>query len=237
MARGDKRRDNRTMVIRADGSRRVLVVAAILSIVVLASCGSAPTAGSHLTAKASAVTTSTVAAPPVATTPTSGLPTSPDAYDPGYSTIDELVKDSTFIIAGTLEPEQSGKGQDGSIAESYPITTEKALGTVPPIALSVTPAEVGAAQLRVGNLYVFFWAADSTAKTACIVGGVRGVMAYNATTDIVTGLDDSSTSQIPRAQSYEQLAGAVEAAEKVLNPQPTASRPPVCSPSATGLTS
>jgi hypothetical protein len=232
------------MVIRTRGSRGALVVAVvgIVSALVLGACGAAPTAVSQPAANGSATTVPSQSIPP--TTPSSapsdpgtqssGATSSTVPYDPGYTTIDQLVQDSTFIIAGTLEPAQVGKNYDGSLGTGYPITPEKVLGTIPPIGLSITRAEVSAADLRVGNDYVFFWAADTAAHTVCIVGGVRGVMSYDPASGTVTRLDHSTNSQIPRTQSFEQLSNSVEAAE-IQRSRTFGNQPPVCAPAATGL--
>ena len=159
----------------------------------------------------------------------------PNPYDPGYSTIDQLVRDSTFIVLGTLVPAGVGKDESSSSATVYPISVQQSLGTVPPISLNVSQAEVTAAHLGVGEAYVFFWGADPTDKTACIVGGVRGVMAYDAVTDTVTRLDDSTTSQIPKSQTLEQLNSSVYAAQDRFGNQPIQNQPPICAPSATGI--
>lgn len=88
-----------------------------------------------------------------------------------------------------------------------------------------------------GGTYVFFWADDSAEKTACIVGGVRGVMSYDSATDTVTRLATSPRAQIPRTQSLEQFASSVNAAQDLFSHEPVRNQPPICSPAATGLPS
>jgi hypothetical protein len=208
----------------------------MLPALVLASCGSAHTGVSDPAAKASATTE-----PSLPSLPTSPASTStvinhyPGSYDPGYTTVGQLVRDSTFIVTGALRHAQPGRDQSGKVVMSYPITTEKILGTVPPISLTVSRAEVAAANLRVGETYLFFWTADPAERTACIVGGVRGVLSYDAATDTVTRLDHSVGSDIPRTQSFEQLATSVDAAQTLFSHQAIRNQPPVCSPSATGI--
>jgi hypothetical protein len=158
-------------------------------------------------------------------------------YDPGYSTIDQLVQDSTFIVLGTLLPATHGVDQTEKTVVIYPIRPQRDFDSVPPITLTITPAEVTAARLRVGETYVFFWAADPAEKTACLVGGVRGVMSYNKPTDTVTRLDTSRESQIPLTQSLEQFSSSVNAAQDLFSHEPIRNQPPVCSPAATGLPS
>jgi hypothetical protein len=87
----------------------------------------------------------------------------------------------------------------------------------------------------VGGTYVFFWGADPVDKLVCVVGGVRGVFAYDPVTQIVTRLDHSPTSQIPRTQTLAQLSGAVDAWETAVAGQPIANIPPLCGSAATGL--
>jgi hypothetical protein len=172
---------------------------------------------------------------PPGVTPSTVINTYPNPYDPGYSTIDQLVWDSTFIVLGTLGPPGVGADQSGSSVTVYPILVKQSLGTVPPISLNVSQAEVTAAHLGVGDAYVFFWGADPTDKTACIVGGVRGVMAYASSTDTVSRLDDSTGSQIPKSQTLQQLVSAVTAAQDLFRSKPIRNQPPNCSPSATGI--
>ena len=145
------------------------------------------------------------------------------------------MQDATFIVLGSLDPSQSAKDESGNVITVYPISTQRSFGTVPPISLNVTQAEVTAANLTVGHTYIFFWGADPASKTACIVGGVRGVMAYNFTTDTVTRLDDASGSQIPQTQTLAQFATSVNSAQITFSKEPIRNQPPVCSPSATGL--
>ncbi len=165
------------------------------------------------------------------------LNTYPNPYDPGYTTVDQLVRDSTFIVLGTLGSSGIGVDQSGNSVTVYPISVQESLDTVPPISLNVSQAEVTAAHLGVGDAYVFFWGADPTDKTACIVGGVHGVMAYDPATGAVTRLDNSPSSQIPKSQTLQQLMSSVSAAEHLFSTQPIRNQPPICSPSATGIRS
>jgi hypothetical protein len=129
----------------------------------------------------------------------------------------------------------SGKDQDGHVVTVYPINVLTVLATVPPIGLTVDQAEFNAAQLRIGADYVFFWGTDST-RTTCTVGGVRGVMAYDPSTDTVTRIDSEANSLIPRTQSFEQLESSIVHSPSYTQRSIT-SHPPVCSSFATGLPS
>jgi hypothetical protein len=211
-----------------------------------ASCSSAGVGVSHLAAKSPV----TLPTPPTPPTIGSGTPTSPvtapalvtpstetnvypNPYDPGYSTIDQLVPDSTFIVMGTLEAASPGVDMNGNIRMSYPISVQYSFEAIPRNTLTVLQSEVTAANLTVGSTYIFFWAAGT--NTVCIVGGVRGVMAYDAATNTVTRLDNSSSSQIPQSQSLDQFANAVKNAIPIGVQPMSTDAPPVCSPSATGL--
>ncbi len=170
-------------------------------------------------------------------TPSTAVVQYPNPYDPGYTTIDQLVRDSTFIVLGSLRPAGAAKDQNGNIVTVYPIAIQRDFGSNPPISLNVSQAEVNAAHLTTGGDYIFFWGADTSEKTACIVGGVRGVMAYDSSTDTVTRIDQSTASQVPRSQSLQQFAASVQAAQSQLSSEPIANQPPICAPSATALPS
>jgi hypothetical protein len=228
----------------------ILVLLGTLLALTTASCSSARAGVSRLTVKHS--TTTTAPRTTLSTSPTtpltsvagpSGPPPTvivhyPTPYDPGYITIDQLVQDSTFIVLGTLQPAGAGSDSSGNVVMAYPISWQQVFGTTPPIGLNVSQAEVSAAHLSVGKEYVFFWSADLTNKTACIVGGVRGVFGYDSSTGAVTRLDDSTASEIPTSESLGQFSSAVAAARELLSSEPMRSpSPPVCSPSATGLAS
>lgn len=169
----------------------------------------------------------------------------PSPYDPGYTTIEQLVNDSTFIVRGSLEAGSPIVDANGTTVMAYPISVQESFKVNPPVTLSVLQNEVTAAKLSVGSTYIFFWAAsDNTTGSEttavqdtkiCIVGGVRGVMAYDAATDTVTRLDHSSNSQIPQSQTLEQFAAAVENAIPIGAQPISTTAPPVCAPSATGL--
>lgn len=103
----------------------LLVIGGILLGPAAASCGPGHIENSHLASRDSATTApphSTVPTTPASTplTPVTGLPGVtpstvivhyPNPYDPGYSTIDQLVQDSTFIVLGTLLPATPGVDQ------------------------------------------------------------------------------------------------------------------------------
>jgi hypothetical protein len=210
--------------------KRLLIVAGCLVGLGAASCGGTSARSSHV----DATKATTTARPP--TTATSVVPPAPttvanNVYSSDYATIYELVRDSTFIVLGTLDPEISGSGQTG-----YPIEVQQTFGiNNPRTSIGVSVAEFNAAKLSVGGTYVFFWGIDSAERVACIVGGVRGVMAYDPSSDTVTRLDTSATSHIPRVQTLEQLTSSVSAAVNEVVAEPATNPRPVCSPSATGL--
>jgi hypothetical protein len=97
-----------------------------------ASCGSTGDGISGLAIKHKTTTTSQP--PTIATSPGSTLsvpiivtPTTTSdnyPYDPGYTDINQLVADSTFIVAGTLH-RVSGIDQNGHPITIYPITVQK----------------------------------------------------------------------------------------------------------------
>jgi hypothetical protein len=101
--------------------------------------------------------------------------------------------------------------------------------------LFVSAKVVDAAHLSLTRSYVFFWAVDTTDDRDCIVGGVRGVMAYDPSAGLVTRLDQSSSSRIPRTQTLETLQNSVQAAIGDIETKPITNLPPACSLSATGL--
>jgi hypothetical protein len=102
--------------------------------------------------------------------------------------------------------------------------------------IGVTKREFEAALLNVGSEYVFFWGAQPSDNTACIVGGARGVFGFNPNTGIVSRLDTSVPSQIPVTQTLAQLETAINLEQKIEGSKPTPSPPPpVCDSSATGL--
>jgi hypothetical protein len=156
----------------------------------------------------------------------------PNPYDPGYNSIGQLVQDSTFVVLGTLGaaiPQPDGSQVD-------PINVQTSYGyTDPRVELGISSAEFDAANLSVGGTYIFFYASDPVDNIDCIAGGVRGVMAYDASTDTVTRLDQNANSQIPQSQTLEQFIVEVQAAQQAISSQPETNLPPMCSASATGL--
>jgi hypothetical protein len=174
--------------------------------------------------------------PAVGYTPVPQTVTYPNPYNPGYTTIAQLVKDSTFIVMGTVGDPVTGPTQGGGTVEVYPINVERSFGTYPPrMAIGLSSAEFKAGSLAVGGTYLFFWASDPVDNTFCVVGGVRGMFAYDSASDTVTTVADNSASQIPQSQTLEQFNSAVLAAETQLQSQPLTNPPPTCSASATGI--
>jgi hypothetical protein len=138
--------------------------------------------------------------------------------------------DSTFIVIATVGAQQPAPG-------GYPLYVENILGGTNElkVTIGIGTEEFDAAHLTVGGTYVFFYGVDSTDKAECIVGGVRGVFAYDPTTQVVTRLDQDPTSQIPRTQTLTQLQDAINASENADAGKPIANIPPLCESSATGL--
>ena len=162
--------------------------------------------------------------------------TYPSPYSPGYTTISQLVKDSTFIVMGTLGEPVTEPAQDGGTVEIYPINVERDFGTYPPrMAIGISSAEFNAGGLNADGTYIFFWASDPVDNTFCVVGGARGMFSYDSSTDTVARGSDDSASQIAQTQTLEQFTSSVVAAETQLQSQPPTNPPPVCSASATGI--
>ena len=153
--------------------------------------------------------------------------TYPNPYRPSYDTVASLVRDSIYIVIATV----GGGGQGG---EELQIQGQLGFNN-PRTPIGVTTAEINAAHLISGDSYIFFYGADTVDKTVCIVGGVRGVFAYNPTTQIVTRIDQSIPSQIPNTQTLAQLETAINDEESIESAQPVSNGPPLCSSSATGL--
>lgn len=155
--------------------------------------------------------------------------TYPTPYAPSYDTVATLVDDSTFIVIATV-------GMENTDIDGYPLQVQQALRfNNPRTSLAITPTEFNAAGLSVGSSYVFFYASDPVDNSTCIVGGVKGTFAYDANSQTVTRLDQSTTSQIPRTQSLSDLQDSIATAENVEASKPTSNPPPMCSSSATGL--
>src|ERR1022692_2187602 len=167
-----------------------------------------------------------VTGPPGVSVPTT-IVTYPNPYHPSYDTIASLVYDSDYIVIATL-----GAGAQGGDE----LQVEAQLGFNDPRTLiGVTTAEINAAHLTSGDTYIFFYGVDTVDKLECVVGGVRGVFAYNPTTQIVTRIDQSTPSQIPNTQTLTQLETAINDEESIESAEPISNGPPLCSSSATGL--
>ena len=138
----------------------------------------------------------------------------PNPYKPQYNTIAELVRDSGAIVLGSLQGSPAvTRTKDGSVIH-YPINVQQNFGAFSPrTVLTVSSTEVTAAKLSLSGTYIFFWTVipRSVLRPARIVGGIRGVMAYDASTDTVTRLASNATSQIPRSQTLEQFNRSVPA--------------------------
>jgi hypothetical protein len=162
--------------------------------------------------------------------------TYPNPYNPGYSTIAQLVRDSTFIVMGTLGDPETATGQGGDTVTLYPIVVQQDFGTYSPrMAIGISAAELKAGNLDPNGTYIFFWASDPVDNTFCVVGGARGMFVYDSGSGTVTRVADSASSQVPPSQSLDQFSGAVVAAETQDRSQPISNPPPTCSTSATGI--
>lgn len=179
---------------------------------------------------------------PITACPAITLPTvnvhRPNPYDPGYHTVGQIVHDSAFIFVGSLSGAPSCvSGAGGNCYQSLSVQTPLG-GTDPRTNIAVPAAEVTAAKLSPTGTYVFFWGAEGYPLKggACIIGGVRGVMAYDAATNTVTRLDNNSDSQVPRSQTLDQLRSEIAQVEAATARAPEELPPaPVCSSSATGV--
>jgi hypothetical protein len=170
---------------------------------------------------------------PITGCPAITLPTvdvhRPNPYDPGYHTIGQLVHDSFIVVLGTLQ---------GPVAGGYLINIEKELAGDTKTTIGLSSALVSALRLEPSHTYVFFYGAEGYPLKggACIVGGERGVMTYDAATNTVTRLDNVTDSQIPRSQTLDQLESEIQQVEAATARAPEELPPaPVCSSSATGI--
>jgi len=218
----------------------LLTAALVISVsIALTSCGSQILqSGRHVSAKGTSSdtvapqTTLTAPSTPVTTYVISDPPTTvinyPNPYQPSYDTVASLVDDSTFIVIASI-------GSETSI-NTYPLNVQQAIGATPPrVTIGISSGEFTAAHLAVGSTYIFFYGVDPTENKSCIVGGIRGVFAYDPTSGTVTRIDQSSSSTIPATQTLSQLETSINAAEQANAAQPQANTPPVCDSSATGL--
>src|SRR6185437_1691751 len=120
-------------------------------------------------------------------------------------------------VLGTLGPTSTAPGLDGSQTTYYQIQIQRVLNDEPqpPISLYVSANVVEAAKLSLTGTYIFFWAGPDD-PGRCIVGGVRGVMAYDLSSDMVTRIDNNGTSHIPRTQNLATLRSSIQAALSVI---------------------
>jgi hypothetical protein len=103
------------------------------------------------------------------------------------------------------------------------------------VGIGISSAEFNAAGLTVGSEYVVFYGVSPADGSGCVVGGIRGVFAFDAMSGTVTRIDRSANSIIPVTESLSQLRVALSAAEQATAGQPQANAPPVCDSSATGI--
>lgn len=149
-------------------------------------------------------------------------------YRPSYNTIGALAADSTSVFIATV-------GQASTTTPDAPVPLvprHVLLGTVRtgPY-LTVTQAK--ALGMITGHTYLVFYGIDTTAgdPTSCIVGGHRGVFAFDATTNVVTRLDDNPQSQIARTEHLAVIERQITFPGGPIPVPPL----PVCAPSATGI--
>jgi hypothetical protein len=162
------------------------------------------------------------------TVPTT-IVTYPTPYSPSYDTIASLVDDSGALVIAVIGPEVTP-------GNYYPLQVQQSFGpTAPRVSLNISSQEFNAAQLAVGNTYFFFYGVDPVDKTECIVGGVRGVFAIDVSTETVSRISQSTSSQIPNTETLAQFENAVNAAMNADATTPIQNIPPVCAASATGL--
>jgi hypothetical protein len=169
----------------------------------------------------------TVTGPMGVTVPTT-IVTYPNPYESNYDSVASLVHDATFIVIASVGTYNADTG--------YPLDVQNVLGfNSPRIPLAISLQEFDAASLQAGSDYVFFYGTDSIDRSTCIVGGVRGVLAYDPSTQEVTTLPTAPTSQISSSQTVSQLQNEINAEEQSESTQPVSNGPPVCAASATGL--
>lgn len=152
----------------------------------------------------------------------------PNPYAPSYDTLQSLVSDASFIVLATVLPQSPA-------TNNYPLKVQRSFLYEARSSMAISPQEFDAAHLSVGSTYLFFWADDPIDSTYCIVGGVRGVFDYDPSDQTITRIDQSAASQIPETQTLEQFGTAVATAATALQTSATRSLPPVCTPSATGI--
>lgn len=129
----------------------------------------------------------------------------PNPYDSGYHTVGQLVHDSFIVVLGSLQ---------GPVAGSYFINIDKELAGDTKTSIGLSSALVSALKLDPNRSYVFFCGTEGYPLTggACIIGGERGVMAYDAATNTITRLDKShrlahTEISVPGTASVEDPTG------------------------------
>jgi len=197
---------------------------------VVGACGSTTTGAGDLAARAGGSTTTVASTQAVSIIdPPTTIIDYPNPYHPSYATVAALANDSAYIVIATVESEDPTRG-------GYGLNVEISLGTTSPrVLIGIVTAEFDAAHLTVGGDYIFFYGIDPIDNSACIVGGVRGVFAYDASSQTVTRIDRSMPSQIPNTQTLAQLEAALRASEQAHVGQPMANIPPLCESTATRL--
>lgn len=215
-------------------------VGLLVVVFLLAGCGTSPRSASGTSSPVSSTFTTTTTATTIPSTSDTGsvivnppttIVTYPHPYKPAYDTPQSLVNDSLFILAATLGSEGSYGG-----AEEYPLNVKTVFSyTEVRMFVAVAEEEVEAVHLTVGGEYLLFYAADTTDRMTCIVGGVRGVFQFDAQAQTVTRISTNSDSMIPKTQSVKAFSAALAAAVKVAASRELQNSPPTCLPAATGL--
>jgi hypothetical protein len=183
------------------------------------------------------VTTTAGPAPTTSTTDAQGTTTTAQAMTTttalgtfNYDTLGALNNDSADLFGATL-----GSAQNGLYHLDVNTFCQFTSDCDNEDYYYVSSALVSAAHLVVGADYIVFWADDVTTDppSFCVVGGVRGIFAYNIAAGTVTRLDNSTTSQIPRTQSVASFDA--ELAPLRSAPRAPNFTRPVCSFRVTGI--
>ena len=183
----------------------------------------------------------TTAANPTTTTSDAPTTTTVGVYRPRYDTMPELLHDMFAVFGGTLQPDDSPLGIYPLNVTTYISGSSQKIDYTGPVGIPEDVVAAAAAQgtpLVVGHDYIEIFGIDSTDHNdQCIVGGLRGLFAYDASAGTVTRIDKSRTSQIPRTQSFASFVATYNAdTPPNVPPTPLNVTDPICSPSATGIT-
>jgi len=169
-------------------------------------------------------------------------------YEPSYDTVAQLYADSgRLVFIATVDPFVSNDPTPGATFAPFDLTTATFLSspaTPPNIILGIPQGQPGDVPIVVGRTYLVFFGIDysvGTRPTTCVVGGQRGLFAYDAVTKTVTRTDGNAASRIPKTLTLAQMTAEVQSAEAA-TPTDIGSPsdpekwppPPICARSATG---